>query len=600
MGFLKRSCLLWPLVSCCIAACGSGKRSPDTSESDVLDTSVVLADMAGLCEPCKKTADCGPPLVCIGNLCVPKNQPAACADLLDIPEEVDYPDLQPHDVQGVQEDAQEVAGLDETEEADSCASCEDDVSPPGDEGICPECPAGWACVQGGCRCVPSCSGKECGDDGCGGSCGQCGEGKPFCKEGACVECLTDEDCDDQKPCTKDHCLPAGDCGHVAEPKTEQCGNDLDDDCDGSSDEMEDCLLLVAPEESGHSQEEPSVALDGNTVVVCWEEGTGKPYEARIICRRLSLAGADLGGAVKVSDDTVPYTDGPCIASVPGGFVVAWQQCPVTQYPEKCDVFTRSFNSEGQPAGGPIQIDEGLEGAWAVSCSRTPGGVLVTWSGVVSTGAIGEASKVYTLLLGFNGKPASAQKSLGDGESPSIAWMGNGKGVVAFTKRCVTDDTDECVYFRFVSDDGTGIGQAVKASGTPIESDNYPVVATVGNAFLVSWMQDAFYGTDQVARVFDVMGNAGNQVTLGLAKNASSNRAAALGLSDGRFLVAWWHHEDGLRARLTDSSLTNLENEITLTTAGSAWTPAAVQIDPHTALVLFEDGNQLKGRFVMIK
>jgi hypothetical protein len=33
-------------------------------------------------------------------------------------------------------------------------------------------------------CVPDCSGKECGDDGCGGSCGACGPGKP-CAMGHC-------------------------------------------------------------------------------------------------------------------------------------------------------------------------------------------------------------------------------------------------------------------------------------------------------------------------------------------------------------------------------------------------------------------------------
>ncbi|MBM4371116.1 MAG: hypothetical protein FJ098_05655, partial [Deltaproteobacteria bacterium] len=42
-------------------------------------------------------------------------------------------------------------------------------------GSCGDCPGDLACVQGLCGepCVPSCAGKECGDDGCGGSCGGC-------------------------------------------------------------------------------------------------------------------------------------------------------------------------------------------------------------------------------------------------------------------------------------------------------------------------------------------------------------------------------------------------------------------------------------------
>lgn len=36
-----------------------------------------------------------------------------------------------------------------------------------------------------CECTPSCSGKTCGSDGCGGSCGTCAAGKT-CSAGACV------------------------------------------------------------------------------------------------------------------------------------------------------------------------------------------------------------------------------------------------------------------------------------------------------------------------------------------------------------------------------------------------------------------------------
>jgi hypothetical protein len=38
---------------------------------------------------------------------------------------------------------------------------------------------------GGGSCTPSCSGKMCGDDGCGGSCGSCGSGQS-CSAGVCV------------------------------------------------------------------------------------------------------------------------------------------------------------------------------------------------------------------------------------------------------------------------------------------------------------------------------------------------------------------------------------------------------------------------------
>jgi hypothetical protein len=72
-------------------------------------------------------------------------------------------------------------------------------------------------------CEPGCDGKECGDDGCGGDCGPCGDGF-ICNTGSCVaDCVSlcggqecgvagPDDlcncggCDDEDPCTDDECV----------------------------------------------------------------------------------------------------------------------------------------------------------------------------------------------------------------------------------------------------------------------------------------------------------------------------------------------------------------------------------------------------------
>jgi len=41
------------------------------------------------------------------------------------------------------------------------------------------------CVGGQCSCSPGCQGKQCGPDGCGGSCGECPEDDQGCQEGLC-------------------------------------------------------------------------------------------------------------------------------------------------------------------------------------------------------------------------------------------------------------------------------------------------------------------------------------------------------------------------------------------------------------------------------
>jgi len=68
------------------------------------------------------------------------------------------------------------------------------------------------CIDGECVCSPQCSGKTCGNDGCGGSCGSCGSGYN-CINGSCIK-----DCTPNcygKTCGNDGC--GGSCGSCTSP-----------------------------------------------------------------------------------------------------------------------------------------------------------------------------------------------------------------------------------------------------------------------------------------------------------------------------------------------------------------------------------------------
>ncbi len=69
-------------------------------------------------------------------------------------------------------------------------------------------------------CTPDCAGRECGEDGCRGSCGQCAEGAS-CTVGQC-RCVP-ADCDDGDPCTVDQCVTRGACTHAAGNDGAPCG-----------------------------------------------------------------------------------------------------------------------------------------------------------------------------------------------------------------------------------------------------------------------------------------------------------------------------------------------------------------------------------------
>ena len=95
-------------------------------------------------------------------------------------------------------------------------------------------PLGWGkcSVNGACQCAPVCQENGCGNDGCGGNCGDCGEWGYDCVKGECIpdcelwceipecgpagqdgECYCG-DCDDCNPCTTDICEPDATCGHL--------------------------------------------------------------------------------------------------------------------------------------------------------------------------------------------------------------------------------------------------------------------------------------------------------------------------------------------------------------------------------------------------
>ena len=84
--------------------------------------------------------------------------------------------------------------------AECCLGCTPDCTGKecGDDGCggtCGSCGTGpqWSCVSGKCICTPYCAGAVCGKDGCGGLCGTCPAGQ-VCAGGKCVSTPCVPDC----------------------------------------------------------------------------------------------------------------------------------------------------------------------------------------------------------------------------------------------------------------------------------------------------------------------------------------------------------------------------------------------------------------------
>jgi hypothetical protein len=139
-------------------------------------------------------------------------------------------------------------------------------SPPRGDGfissiVGPKKKTAWACKP----CAPKCTGKECGDDGCGGSCGECDSAsKESCESNQCVPCV--------RNCGTRKCGPdPGGCGTY-------CGDAV---CAGgkecSSLGVCEVLPLSAPEEVVSN-------LSGRNVSLSWSKvnrATLYHYECKI-------------------------------------------------------------------------------------------------------------------------------------------------------------------------------------------------------------------------------------------------------------------------------------------------------------------------------
>ena len=138
----------------------------------------------------------------------------------------------------------DVESGEEGEEGEECIplTCVELGSPCGSPGDgcggqleCGLCETGSQCEDGTCVCSPSCDGAECGDDGCGGSCGECGQGEAcvarVCQTALCAGfCGTSENpCGPDCECYCDsECFQLGDC---CEDVCSTCGETFPDNCD---------------------------------------------------------------------------------------------------------------------------------------------------------------------------------------------------------------------------------------------------------------------------------------------------------------------------------------------------------------------------------
>ena len=177
-------------------------------------------------------------------------------------------------------------------------------------GSCGTCTEGYSCQGGTCVknqvCVPDCAGKDCGDDGCGGSCGTCTEGYS-CQGGTCVKnqvCVPD--CTG-KDCGDDGC--EGVCGVCVPPK--KCNET------GTCFDPGSCTPDCAGRECG----------DDKCGATCGSCTAGQECNAQGICIDVTVTETDVIGPPPTDTGAGTDTGG---SQCPPGYVLFYGTCKLIE------------------------------------------------------------------------------------------------------------------------------------------------------------------------------------------------------------------------------------------------------------------------------
>ena len=282
------------------------------------------------------------------------------------------------------------------------------------------------CLSGTCSCTPDCVDKQCGPDGCGGTCGQCGPDQ-VCISGVCP--AEGFQCDDGNNVPWDGCTY----GQVTEYVLVEC---------------EECT-------------EPAVAIRQDGVaVVTWSQkilGDGATQEFDVFAQLFSEAGLPISSVIAVSTSNDGYQGNPDVAFLSGdGFVVVWDssQESVSLDGDGGAVLAQRFDGQGEAEGSEFVVNQTTTGD-----QREPtvivvpsGEVLFAWSdysgGYGSGNVRGRVySESFVQVTGenqwsptnLNGQETRPRMHLASNGDTILSWGGTSIGLIGLQRVSATGE-----------------------------------------------------------------------------------------------------------------------------------------------------------------
>ena len=428
------------------------------------------------------------------------------------------------------------------------------------DGLC--CAPGEVCTQGAC-CEPSCAGKACGSDGCGGGCGDCTAlDQLFCASAVCVNnqceltvgtffCVVEGTCvpsgteNPEKPCEK--CQPLKSQVDWSSVENEiPCGNGLachngvccNFDCYAKQCGSDGCgdVCGICPDTVECFEDICSICDDGNDVD--WD-------------------GCTDGALSEFLVHTTTYADqlAPRMGTfADGSFALVWQSDQ--QDGDGQGIFARYFDPQGWPMGAEIGVTTTTKNAqqWPDIGVHADGRHMITWS---SWQQDGDGWGVYGRLFDKDGVPTSGEIKLngstaGDQSASRVAALDNGVGYVVVWNHKGGKWADA----RAFDMSGEPLGPTVTSKqGTALNSG--PAVAALGpDKFVVTWEAKNPNYRDVMIQLWKIDGTKITDAFVGAEYSQyDQTKTQPARLADGGFIVVWQGYDDsnqGIRYRAFDA------------------------------------------------
>jgi Ca2+-binding RTX toxin-like protein len=286
----------------------------------------------------------------------------------------------------------------------------------------------------------------------------------------------------------------------------------------------------------------------------------------------------------------------------GGFVVTWTTAGGLGGDGSLDsVKARVFDSAGVPVGDEFRVNTTPQGRQNFSAviALDDGGFAVTFQAPTGNGDIAMR------LFDADGTPRGAQFLVADGSTtiqrqPDITTLDNGNLVVVWHQAfgAVPDTSQAGIAARIFTAAGVALGPAFGVNTTTAGDQlDAEVAALSGGGFVVTWMDNSRTGGDtsfnavRAQRFDDAGAKLGGEILVNTTTSGNQNAPAVVGLSGGRFLIAWTDQSAGSAWDIT-AQLYNADG----TPSGSEFLVSGVFANNQTSVTLTElsDGRVAVG------